>query len=332
MSVELDEQVIIFLKTHFDEKFTVKELAGDASTRIYYRIASESGTRILCIDDSFPSIPFREYSFTALYSLLHAADIKVPLIHSVNHGLGCLLLQDLGDELLEDYIRDKKEEDVKDIYCRVIDILLSIQKIRGGDNLPFGLAFDREKLMFEFDFFIEHTLQGYFGLSINENLMKRLREGFNEISLVLDRPELFVLNHRDFHSRNVLIHNDVPFIIDFQDARMGLPHYDLVSLLCDPYVHIPEGVFVHLKDYYYSSSLDRGILTMSRIDFEYYFDIMAFQRNIKALGSYGFLSVVKGKTQFQKYIEPSLEYIDSYANGRKELLKVWGIIKELVGI
>ena len=62
-----------------------------------------------------------------------------------------------------------------------------------------------------------------------------------------------VLCHRDYHSRNLMLHDEQLYIIDFQDARMGPDTYDLVSLLRDSYVDLPEQTVDELIAYFLAS-------------------------------------------------------------------------------
>lgn len=78
-----------------------------------------------------------------------------------------------------------------------------------------------------------------------------LRREFEAITETLVQPEHFVLNHRDFHSRNIMIRNGKPVLIDFQDARMGLPQYDAVSLIRDSYTDLDNELAEELKTRHY---------------------------------------------------------------------------------
>jgi len=184
------------------------------------------------------------------------------------------------------------------------------------------------KLLFEFEFFITHALKGYLKKNPDQVPVDALMKDFSAIADILQRPDIFVLNHRDFHSRNIMISGRGHCIIDFQDARMGLPHYDLASLIRDSYVHLDDALYETLLDYYYRSARERDITAMERDEFDYYMDIMAFQRNVKALGSFGWL-VSCGKGWFERYIGPTLSYLGDYALRRHELRSPYNIISEL---
>ena len=94
-----------------------------------------------------------------------------------------------------------------------------------------------------------------------------------------------VLCHRDFHSRNLMVHEKRLWVIDFQDARLGPDTYDLVSLLRDAYVDFHAGEVDRLIDAFLDT-LDADV--RYRKDFRRRFDLMAVQRTMKALGTFGF--------------------------------------------
>jgi len=309
-----------------------RRLAGDASTRIYYRVNAENENYILCHDQLFADYSGAEYPFITTRRLLSEAGIPVPAVLACDKMKGLLVLQDLGDELLEYHIRGKSSSDIIPIYRHCIDLLVRLQGIEGRGEEPFTLVFDTAKLMYEFVFFIENTLEGYFHCMVTPELRTALETAFEGIARLLDRPEHFVLNHRDYHARNIMVHRDRLYLIDFQDARMGLPHYDLVSLLCDPYVRIHDDMAARLKDYYSSRAVEKGITSMSSVEFDYYYDLMAFQRLVKAAGSYGYLVTVRMKNEFEQYIKHTLLHAGRIAVRRNELGPAWKMIAGLTGL
>ena len=108
-----------------------------------------------------------------------------------------------------------------------------------ADYLPYGIAFDVEKLTWELQFFAKHFLEGYRGVDADAAARAALAGEFTAIAEEL-AGEPRVLCHRDYHSRNLMLHEGSLYIIDFQDARMGPDTYDLVSLLRDSYVDFTE--------------------------------------------------------------------------------------------
>ncbi|NTW82000.1 MAG: phosphotransferase [Chlorobiaceae bacterium] len=309
----------------------IVKIQGDASTRQYFRVISPEGSFISCYDPAFEALQGGEYPFLVLHELLAGHGIPVPGIKAVNPATGMLLLEDCGDLLLQNIFGSSLQDDIPRLYRRIIDILAGLQAIRSNsDSIPFNLSFDREKLMFEFDFFIRHGLLDYFASIYRKESISELRTEFESITGILVKPDKFVLNHRDFHSRNILIHHDKPVIIDFQDARMGLPQYDAVSLIRDSYVNLGPVLTDELKQYHYDALRGNGIITTGFDEYLHYFDIMAFQRNIKAIGTFCFQTRVRNNNTFERSIAPTLAYLSEYINARTELAKAGELLKPII--
>ena len=331
MSQNLSDRARRFIVNTVGGYHEITPLEGDASVREYHRIRFEKKSYIFCYDEALRAMPVNEYPFYIVYQIFYQEGIPVPRIHAVDDE-GFLIVQDVGDDLLEHLFDRIGEERKEKLYRDLVEIIVRIQMIEGDPGaIPFRLRFDMEKLMYEFDFFIQHALLGYFQSKITENDLKRLRGEFERIAAILDRPEYFVLNHRDFHSRNIMLYEGKPYIIDYQDARMGLVQYDLVSLLRDSYVLLDAALVQRLKRLHHDLLRDRGYRKMNFDEFEFYFDIMAFQRNIKAVGTFGYQAAALGRKRYEHYIPQTLGYLHEYAERRSELAVAYAILREHIG-
>ena len=114
-----------------------------------------------------------------------------------------------------------------------------------------------------------------------------------------------VLCHRDYHSRNLMLRGDKLFIIDFQDARLGPDTYDLASLLRDSYVDLPWAVVDDLIAYF----LALQGRAAEPAEFRRRFDLMALQRNLKALGTFGYQTAARGNPVYIQYMPRTLNYV-----------------------
>ena len=314
-----------------NKALSIIKIQGDASSRQYFRVTGTNGSAIACYDPAFETSTPDTYPFLILHSLLSRHSITVPALIAIDAENGLLLLEDCGDLLLQNLFGSLLEHTAPERYREIIDILIQIQSIQGHNNqIPFSISFDHEKLMFEFDFFITHGLLGYFSAVFDQQAAGRLRHEFETIAEILVKPEHFVLNHRDFHSRNILIYHEKPLIIDFQDARMGLPQYDAVSLIRDSYVKLSPSLTEELKEYHFNALYNHGLTTMSLDEYLFYFDLMAFQRNIKAIGTFSYQTMVKKNSTFQHSIAPTLSYLPEYINARKELKTAGKILQTLL--
>jgi len=311
--------------------FSILKIQGDASSRQYFRIVGTQGSFIVCYDPVFEVSSPGSYTFLLIHELILRHGISVPDIKTVDARKGLLLLEDCGDVLLQNIFASPEEKSLSDRYREIIDLLIRLQSIKGDvTEVPFSIGFDRDKLMFEFDFFIEHALRDYFDPVFDKRLVGALRHEFEAVAEILAKPQHFVLNHRDFHSRNILIHQNRPVIIDFQDARMGLPQYDAVSLIKDSYVKLDPALGEELKAYHYNALCSHNLCSMSFDEYLYYFDIMAFQRNIKAIGTFAYQTRVKKNSAFEHSIAPTLAYLPDYINARRELSAAGKLLKPLL--
>lgn len=312
------------------KQLSIVRIKGDASNRQYFRISGQHGSQIACIDPAFRGIAPEAYPFLVVAGILSSHGVRVPAVLACDSPNGLLLLEDCGDRMLQDEVASPDTVPLADLYRQIVDILVEIQSITPGDAIPFTLSFDHEKLMFEFDFFIEHGLMGHFNGMLDDASIASLRREFEAIADLLVRPEYFVLNHRDFHSRNIMLFRDEPVIIDFQDARLGLPQYDAVSLLRDSYVSLDPKMVEELKAYHFSRLREREAIRMDFGEYLRFFDLMAFQRNIKAIGTFCYQVSVVGNRSFEPSISPTLAFLPAYIEARPELETAGRFLEPLI--
>ena len=128
-----------------------------------------------------------------------------------------------------------------------------------------------------------------------------IADGFHRLSAeIASWPR--VLSHRDFHSRNLMSHEGRLWWIDFQDARMGPATYDLASLLRDSYVDLDEHFVAELAEEF----RQRVVPGETRDTFQRRLELMSIQRNLKALGTFGYQGAVKGSRVYLPYIPRTL--------------------------
>ena len=122
-------------------------------------------------------------------------------------------------------------------------------ELESPEYLPYGIAFDVEKLTWELDFFTKHFIEAYRGVVISPAAREALREEFEPADRGARRRAARALPSR-LSQPQPDAHEDRLYIIDFQDARMGPDTYDLVSLLRDSYVDLPEQTVSELIAYF----------------------------------------------------------------------------------
>src|SRR3954451_5286608 len=283
----------------------VVPLTGDASDRRYFRVLlPDSGSIVLSLHAA--PFEFEKLPFVNVARLLAAMPVPIPTVLGHADDLGVLALADRGDVTLQAHLGAASATDHAALYRQAVALIATLQRrgaeLASPEYLPYGIAFDVEKLTWELDFFIKHFIEAYRGVVIGTSVKEELRREF-AVAIEGLAAEPRVLCHRDYHSRNLMLHSDDLYIIDFQDARMGPDTYDLVSLLRDSYVDIDDAALDGLMEHYLSLAgrRDAG-------EFRRRFDLMAVQRNLKALGTFGNQAGARGNPAYIQYMPRTLAY------------------------
>jgi aminoglycoside/choline kinase family phosphotransferase len=170
------------------------------------------------------------------------------------------------------------------------------------------VAFDVEKLTWELEYFTNHYLVAYRGATFAGGERDDLRAEWAAIVREL-AAEPRVLCHRDYHSRNLMLHEGSLYIIDFQDARLGPDTYDLVSLLRDSYVDLASSQVDELIAFFRALKGQTRSTAAEAAEFRRRFDLMALQRNLKALGTFGFMATARNNPVYIQYIPRTVNYV-----------------------
>jgi aminoglycoside/choline kinase family phosphotransferase len=301
-------------------------LAGDASSRRYYRARLEGdGAPQSIIVMELPGgsgLPLsseelaifkegpRESPFVNVHRFLARIGVQVPALYGYWANEGVLLLEDLGDTALWDRVQGLPDDQVLLWYQKAIDELLHLQirgtRERDDSCLAFQQRFDAKLYTWEFEHFIEWGLEKRPGAAIGPQAIDRLRAGFAAIAALLERHSV-CLNHRDYHSWNLMICNDTVRVIDFQDALLAPPPYDLASLLNDRITDtiIRPELEERLVRYYFERRNDLDGTARSTDEFIEIYRLSAIQRDLKVIGRFYYLDLVKGKSTYRKFIPPT---------------------------
>lgn len=301
----------------------VSELAGDASTRRYYRVRNAPGAPLPSVvvmryPDEVP--PGAELPFLNVHRYLAAAGVPVPAVYRSDPEANLLFLEDAGDTMLEDAVRDLGARGSLPLYEQCVEILVRIQsggtRALDGKAIPPGLSFDVAKFAEEIDFFFLHAVREFGGIPLSGSEERAIGDLFRPF---LEQLSAFprVLAHRDYHSRNVMVigpaktpgHRNLR-VLDFQDARMGNVFYDLASLLRDSYVTLPEDAVEDLR-YAWRNAATAGLRSAAGDPgaFAWRFDLAALQRNVKAIGTFGNQARNRGKRIYLRFIPPTVAHL-----------------------
>ncbi|MCC7126279.1 MAG: phosphotransferase [Acidobacteria bacterium] len=290
----------------------VTPLTGDASDRRYFRVMFTDGPPCVLALHAGP-IDADTLPFVTVAALMRAIPLPVPAILHHDNALGILGLEDLGDVTLQAHLGVASEADHAALYRQAVMFIATLQQ-RGAELAspaypPYGIAFDVEKLTWELEFFVKHYLVAYRGAAVTEARRDALRGEWQVIAETL-AAEPRVLCHRDYHSRNLMLHRDSLYIIDFQDARLGPDTYDMASLLRDSYVDLPPAQVDELIAYFLALTCGAAAATpAAAATYRQRFDLMALQRNLKALGTFGYQTTTRGNPVYLQYMPRTLSYL-----------------------
>lgn len=313
--------VTALLERSVGSGFRIAEIAGDASTRRFYRVTRGRKTAVLMVHPE-PLIPGSP--LFSNHRVLKSIGAPVPRILASDPEAGLVLVEDLGDATLQAHLLGKRPggrrksgagtgvgrargwRPALPLYRQACDLIVLFHKKGEAalrpDDFAASSALDCDRFLFELDHFHRHFIKGLRKLAPPEGDEAVLRAFYSDLALRCDElPRVYC--HRDFQSRNLLVRRGRLGLVDFQDARMGPYTYDAASLLRDSSLDLEERLIDEM--------IDRLCMRLDIPDDEFRrdFDLMALQRNLKDLGTFGYMATVRGRPEYLDYVPRTLRFI-----------------------
>jgi aminoglycoside/choline kinase family phosphotransferase len=306
-----------------NETFSLAPASADASFRRYFR--ATFADKVFVVMDAPPQLEDCQ-PFLHIGKLFEAAGTHVPHVFAQDLAQGFLLLSDLGNTTyLQALTADNSQ--AKALYSDATDALLKIQLASQPNVLP---VYDEALLRRELNLFPDWFINKHLGITLTEKQTGKLEECFQRIVRNnLAQPRVYV--HRDYHSRNLMVTEPNPGILDFQDAVYGPITYDLVSLFKDAYIRWEEPEIMDWLIRYWEKARKAGLPV--REDFgEFYrdYEMMGAQRHLKVLGIFARLAYRDGKTSYLNDIPLVFDYLHRAAARYIDLKPLLNILDELV--
>ena len=283
--------------------FVITPASTDASFRRYFRVTYDDISRI-AMDAPPEKEDCRPYIKVARAFL--SLGLNVPHIFESDLEQGFILLGDMG---VRCYLDVLNETNVVQLYGDAMEVLMTLHT-RNEARAEVFPPYDQTLLMYEMELFREWYLEKRLGLTLHREHHKALDDTFKILNVsALEQPRVWV--HRDYHSRNLMVVDDNnPGILDFQDAVIGPVTYDLVSLLRDCYVRWPDDRVETWAGEYYLRLKDAGVINgIGGSQFMRWFDLMGVQRHLKATGIFSRLCIRDGKSGYLQDIPRTLGYV-----------------------
>ncbi|HTR59679.1 MAG TPA: phosphotransferase [Casimicrobiaceae bacterium] len=305
--------------------------SSDASFRRYFRVtlaepvaisgrAARTAT-LMAMDAPPPQEDCRPYVTAA--KLLAAAGVHAPVILAADLERGFLLTTDLGTRM---YLDALDEESAPKLYRDACSALTRWQLASREDALP---PYDQTILKRELALFPDWYVAKHLALDITAEQRATLDAAF-ELILAnnLAQPRVFV--HRDYHSRNLMVTDPNPGVVDFQDAVYGPITYDLVSLLRDAYIEWDEERQLDWAARYWEHARDAALPVAA--DFSAFwrdFEWMGVQRQLKVLGIFARLYHRDGKDAYLKDMPRVMRYLRGTCARYRELFPLARLLDQL---
>lgn len=284
---------------------SIRPASNDASFRRYFRVdsARPGGPPSYVLMDAPP--PMEDCRpFVAAAQVLIDAGVHAPRVHEADLAQGFLLLEDFGNRT---YLDELNADTAPALYGAATDALVRLQQASRRDVFP---AYDEALLQRELLLYPEWYLGRHKQFEISDADRVTLDRTFRLLlANNLGQPRVYV--HRDYHSRNLMIlEQDGPGVIDFQDAVHGPITYDLVSLLRDAYIRWDEAQVLDWAIRYWEKARKAGLPVSTEFgDFYRDFEWMGLQRHIKVLGIFARLCYRDGKDRYLADMPLVLDYV-----------------------
>jgi hypothetical protein len=272
-----------------DPSAILERASADASFRSYWR--TDSGARSWIVMDAPPD---REdiRPWLDIAQRLNAAGLHAPQIRAADAESGFVLMSDLGNRL---YLPELNPDSADALYGDALAALQRMQTQIDSSDLP---PYDEQRLVAEMELLPEWFLKRHLGHTPECEEWDVIESAFRALVDNAQRQEQTFV-HRDYHSRNLLIIDDNnPGILDFQDAVRGPITYDLVSLLRDCYIAWPDEQVYRWAEQYRLQLVGAGLTQVDAATFRRGFDLMGLQRHIKVLGIFCRLWYRDGKAGY----------------------------------
>lgn len=304
--------------------FSLTPASADASFRRYFRVALHDRS-LIAMDAPPPQencTPFVHAS-----EVLTKAGLNVPHVLEQDIEQGFLLLTDMGDiTYLAALNDDAQKYNAADLYRDASMALIKMQLASRQGVFP---DYDEALLTREMQLFADWYVAKHLGVTLDAAQEKVLQDTFNLLNRnILGQAQVYV--HRDYHSRNLMVCDVNPGILDFQDAVYGAITYDLVSLLKDAYIYWEEDQVLDWAARYWQAA-KKAHLPVAADFAEFYrdFEWMGAQRHLKVLGIFARLSHRDGKDGYLKDMPLVMDHLRRVCARYLELVPLLRLLNEL---
>ena len=297
-----------------EDKIHITPLTPDGSLRRFCRMQHQNGRKAVAIAPPPDDATVLREAISGWHIGRHLLTCKAPVpeLYGFDEQSGLLICEDLGNQRLHDLVQQgKKTEQVMHLYRQTVTELARMQ-VQGCAGFDVAWCWDTPQydrtLMMEREsgYFLQALCQNFLQLDIDK---EKITLDFKVLAGKVSQAQASFFLHRDFQSRNIMVHQDQVYFIDYQAGRLGPLAYDLASLLIDPYAALSASMQEELLDHYFIALT--SLLPYDREQFQQEYLVLALQRNLQILGAFAFLSQQRKKPFFRQYLAPALKSLQT---------------------
>ncbi|ULJ70329.1 phosphotransferase [Wielerella bovis] len=311
-----------------NQNFELSFAAADADFRRYFRATFVDGSSVICMDAPPEKMRESVSNYLKVRDLFSHLNVPTVLAKDLEHGF--VVLNDLGDvQYLKAMLLHPNDLAAhKALLLEAIDTLIELQQASQPNQLP---EYDHATLLREINLFPEWFVAKELGRELNFAQRKLWQQTIDVLLPEIEKqPKVYV--HRDFIVRNLMLTNDRPGVLDFQDALYGAITYDLVSLLRDAFIEWEEEFVLDLVIRYWEKARAAKLPVPEQFDeFYRWFEYMGVQRHLKVAGIFARLWYRDGKDKYRPEIPRFLNYLRRTSRRYVELAPLYQLLLELVG-
>ena len=297
---------------------SITPLPQGGSDRRYYRLTAENHSAIGAHN------PDVQENRTFLYLTEHFGKLgfPVPEVFSISEDETVYLLSDLGNQSLFDFFpctdwKRASSENVKVLLKDSLSLLARLQ-VEGAKGLEFKRCypkseFDSQSVMWDFNYF-KYSFLKPSGIRFNET---KLDDDFLAFSEVLISQSAEYFHYRDFQSRNIMVKDDKPHLIDYQGGRRGPLLYDVASFLYQARAKFPQELRDELLEHYLNEVA--RYTQIDKTESRQVFPAFALFRVIQTLGAYGYRGFFERRSHFLLSIPMASANLMNLLEGVREM-------------
>ena len=297
-------------------EYKILPIAGDASFRKFYRLKSKKNSKIIIFASKGKYNNLVAYS--AVNNFLLNNQIFAPRLYEHNLSKGILIVEDFGDTTFNKILVKKNNK--FPVYKKLVDLLIKIQKIKPKSKLRSIInkphiikRYSKNVLHKESDLFFDWYLPLFLSKKKNIEFKKKAKIILSKLYSRLNFPNSCFV-HRDYHVQNLMKIKKKIGVIDSQDALIGNPAYDLVSLVDDVRIKTSSKLKDKICKYYLKRT--KKINKIKREKFLEDFDILSVQRSLKIIGIFSRLFKRDKKKRYVKFIPYTWKLLEKRMNSK----------------